>query len=274
MMFPGTVITTVYNGLPHIQRFCGVVASASEAAQVPRWLVCDDGSDDGTVETLTQELERRGLADRVRIASLGRLGRARALNAAVAMVDTPCFFIHDFDDISYPHRFAAQAKMLEARPELACVGAGYVHINADTGQRETRATDFDQQRFLQRFPLYVPFPHTFMAFRTDAVRSVGGYPPWDDYEEMGLIAALVQSGWKLDAEAGIVGEHFIYEKSFFERQYGFARRRWRNARRQLAMRRQFPFIRVSRAMILARFAYNFLPDHGKALIRRAAGYAR
>jgi glycosyltransferase involved in cell wall biosynthesis len=269
----GTVVTTVFNGSQYISRYCDVVSAARENGLQLRWLVLDDGSTDGTPNALRQELERRGLADRVEVAELGRLGRARALNASVKRVYDPIFYIHDFDDVSFPSRFKAQFDLLNLDESIACVGGGYVHVDSDTGREETRAQSFSHDRFLSRFPLYVPFPHTFMAFRTQAVRDVGGYPTWDDYEEMGLIAALLQRGWRLDATPELVGRHYIYRQSFFERQHGFARRRWRNFKRQLLMKREFPIIRISSSIIVARFLYNFLPSSVKSRVRKAAQYA-
>lgn len=272
-MMTGTVVTTVYNGLRHVERYCNVVQDALHAGAQVTWMLFDDGSSDGTPDAVAAELARREMDGCVEVVRLGRLGRARALNAAVTRVSTPVFYIHDFDDVSLPARFAAQAALLECHARVGCVGGGYMHVNADTGAEETRSLRFDPVALAARFPLYVPFPHTFMAFRTDAVRAVGGYPLWDDYEEMGLLAALLQNAWQIASVPEVLGRHYIYQQSYFERQFGFTRRRWRNLKRQLAMRREFPCIKVSRTLVVARFLYNFVPGPAKAVIRRAAGYA-
>jgi len=166
-----------------------------------------------------------------------------------------------------------QTALLDSDPHLGCVGGGYRHVDLNSGTIEARSLSFDSIRFLERFPLYVPFPHTFMAFRKSAVAAVGGYPEWDDYEEMGLLAALLDGNWKIGSVSKIMGEHFIYEHSYFERQHGFTRRRWRNLKRQLAMKRRYNSVRATYMMMLARFAYNFLPPSLKSMARRAAGYA-
>lgn len=113
-----------------------------------------------------------------------------------------------------------------------------------------------------------------MAFRTAAVRDVGGYPQWDDYEEMGLLGRLLQAGWHLGHVEAVLGRHFVYRESFFERQHGYGSRRWRNLLRQLAMRREFDCIRVSRASMVGKFAYSFLPRGLKRTARKLLGYAR
>jgi glycosyltransferase involved in cell wall biosynthesis len=272
-MSDGTVITTVYNGAKFVPRYCDVVADARSRNPALRWLLCDDGSDDGTLSLTMEALRRRGLHDSVEGLAVGRLGRAAALNAAVRRVNTDVFFVHDFDDVSFSERFDAQRTLLQREPKVACVGGGYIHVNADNGGEERRGAAFVYEEYLRRFPLYVPFPHTFMAFRTVAVREVDGYPIWDDYEEMGLIGKLIDANWRLESVPGIVGRHFVYKTSFFENQHGFARRRWRNLRRQLEMRSLFPFIAVSRTAMVGRFAYNFLPTPAKAALRRAVRYA-
>lgn len=269
----GTVVTTVFNGSRFCERYCDVVESALRHGVHLHWSLCDDGSSDDTIERLTREAGRRDLLAHIHVTNLGRMGRARALNAAVRLARSEHIFIHDFDDVSSPDRFAAQARMLDSDPRLACVGGGYEHVDLNCGTTETRSLTFDEDMFLRLFPLYVPFPHTFMAFRRSAVIDAGGYPEWDDYEEMGLLAALLDQEWKIASVPQVVGQHFIYKQSYFERQHGYSRRRWRNLRRQLAMKERYRSVKATRPMMLMRFAYNFFPPALKFMARRALGYA-
>ena len=270
-MGSGTVLTTVYNGARFVERYCGVVLAAAD--QNLTWLLIDDGSEDGTAEAVSARLDEAGMAGKLRVLSPGRLGRPGALNFGMAQAQTEFVFQHDFDDESWPARFPIQAAMLEADPKLACVGGAYVHVWADEGREEVRGRAFDAERYLKAFPLYVPFPHTFMAFRLTDVREVGGYPDWDDYEEMGLIARLLAARRRIAASDEVLGRHFIYAASYFERQRPYLARRYRALRRQLAMRREFPFIRPGRLPMLARFAYAFLPGSLQRWVRRWMAYA-
>lgn len=270
-MTPATVFTTVYNGRPFVDRYCGNIRAAAD--QPLNWLLVDDGSTDGTVAAVQEALARDGLGARLTVLSPGRVGRPAALNLGMAAVRTPIVFIQDFDDESWPERYAAQAAALERDARLACVGAGYVHVLVDEGREETRSLHFDMERYLDAFPLYVPFPHTFMAFRAEAVRAVGGYPAWDDYEEMGLLARLIAADWRIGAVDQVVGRHFIYRASYFESQRSYAARRYRAFRRQLAMRREFPFIRPGPVTMAARLGYAFLPGSLKRLVRQRVGHA-
>ncbi|MFI4975599.1 MAG: glycosyltransferase family 2 protein [Caulobacterales bacterium] len=270
-MAAASVLTTVYNGAGFVARYCETVRAASHLDM--DWLLVDDGSTDSTVDDTLVSLHAAGLADRVQILRPGRLGRPGALNFGVTQVRTPVFFIHDFDDESWPVRYPAQLELLASDGRLACVGGGYVHVWPALAREETRSLNFDPARYRRHFPLYVPFPHTLMAFRTEAVRQVGGYPDWDDYEEMGLIGRLLAAGWRLGAVNAVVGRHFVYPQSYFESRRSFAGRRLRNFRRQLSMRRELPFIAVSRVEIAARFAYSFLPTPIKRLMRERVGHA-
>jgi len=267
-----TVLTTVFNGARFVDRYCGNVRGA--AGQDLLWLLVDDGSDDGAPKAVAERLAAEGLADGFRLLTPGRLGRPRALNHGVAAVETGVCFLQDFDDESFPERFPLQLERLASDPALACVGGGYRHVLADEGREEIRCLDFDPARYLRQFPLFVPFPHTFMAFRTESVRKVGGYPEWDDYEEMGLIGRLLAAGYGIDAVNAVVGRHFIYPGSYFEARQPYAVRRWRAMKRQLAMRREFPFVRPGSVTIAARFAYAFLPAPFRHAVRKAAGHAR
>jgi glycosyltransferase involved in cell wall biosynthesis len=271
MSATASVLTTVYNGARFVERYAGVVDAARDLDLA--WLLVDDGSSDGTIEAVRARLDSLGLAGRVRILEPGRLKRPGALNHGMAAVETPIVFLHDFDDESWPERFASQRAALEADPTLAVVGGGYIHVWADEGREETRSLAFDAARYRRAFPLWVPFPHTFMAFRTEAVRAVGGYPDWDDYEEMGLIARLLAAGWEIGAVDLLMGRHFIYRSSYFESQRSYLARRWRARRRQLSMRREFAFIRPGWFQMTARFGYAFLPEAMKRWVRRRVGHA-
>jgi glycosyltransferase involved in cell wall biosynthesis len=266
-----TVLTTVYNGAAFVERYSRNVRAAAD--QDLYWLLVDDGSTDGTIEALAGVLAAAGLTERVRILSPGRLGRPAALNFGLAHVTSEVVFIQDFDDESWPVRYPAQLEALKADPGLACVGGGYVHVLADEGREETRSLAFDAERYLAAFPLYVPFPHTFMALRTAAVRAVGGYPDWDDYEEMGLLARLIGAGHRIGAVDAVVGRHFVYAASYFESRRSYAARRYRAFRRQLAMRREFSFIRPGPLTMLARLGYSFLPAAVRRLVRQRVGHA-
>lgn len=269
---PGTVITTVFNSLGHVPTFVQVASECLDYNTDLRWILVDDGSSDGTIDAVQESIKGTSVQESMVIISVGRLGRAAALNKAISLVGTSYFFNHDFDDISFPNRFAAQARILDSDEKIGCVGAAYVHVDLDRQTEEVRAEGFDVTRYLRHFPLYVPFPHTFMAFRTEAVRRVEGYPTWDHYIEMGLIARLLQGGFGLSHVPDVVGRHFAYRDSFFAAQHGYVRRRYRNMQRQIDMKRQFPFITPSYKDIAVRFLYNFLPSALKRKIRVMAGY--
>ena len=212
-MYRATVVTTVFNGASFVGRYCENVAVAAYLDL--DWILVDDGSEDNTVEAVTSRLREAGLESRVRVLQPGRLGHPKALNFAVDQVTTAVHFQLDFDDESWHMRYALQLELLVANPNLACVGAGYVHVWADHERAEIRGLDFDPLRYARHFPLYAPFPHTFMAFRTAAVRAVGGYPEWDDYAEMGLLGRLLARGYQIDSVDQVVGCHFVYAASYF-----------------------------------------------------------
>lgn len=140
----GTVLTTVYNGAPHVERYCDNILRGLTEAPGLRWLLIDDGSTDGTTDRVCDELYRRGVSsDRINVHRVGRIGRAAALNAAVARVTTPHFYVQDFDDESFGTRYALQADRLDADPSVACVGGGYLHVDLDRGTEELRVSTFD-----------------------------------------------------------------------------------------------------------------------------------
>ena len=82
-------------------------------------LVIDDGSDDGSIDSIA------GLPDeRIRIIRQGHSGRSRALNRALKEMKGEFYATHDADDLSDDHRIERQVACLLANAELGAVFCG------------------------------------------------------------------------------------------------------------------------------------------------------
>jgi biofilm PGA synthesis N-glycosyltransferase PgaC len=143
-------------------------------------VVADDGSTDGT-----QDIVRRVAASdpRVRLVESPHGGKAKALNAALATVETPFVATIDADTLLMPQSLRrAVARMLESPPDTVAV-AGSVLARNSRANFLTRMQEWDyflaiasvkrQQALLQGT---LVAQGAFSVYKTDALRRVGGWP--------------------------------------------------------------------------------------------------
>jgi cellulose synthase/poly-beta-1,6-N-acetylglucosamine synthase-like glycosyltransferase len=217
-----------------------VVAAYNEAAALPatlaalfgqtdapeRIVIADDGSDDATAELL---VERYGLAaPSVGTTSVGnrhpsliwlRLphrGKAAALNAAFAALDTEIVVTVDADTILAPEAIAAMRRAFAAAPDLvAATGVIAPHCAPTLGGRLLQwfQTYEYMRNFLSRFAwmrlgCLLLISGAFAGFRRDAVIAVGGFDPDCLVEDYELIHRLrrVAARDELDWRTGVLGE--------------------------------------------------------------------
>jgi glycosyltransferase involved in cell wall biosynthesis len=131
-------------------------------------IVVDDGSTDQTQEVL------RSYADKVVIFSQPHQGLVAACNLGLSQAQGVYFARLDSDDFVDSGWLRREMGLLGRQPEACCVYPDYVEVRED-GSQNLRASEEGN--------LY-----TLMAcgtlFRTEPVRSVGGFRPfyWEEYD--------------------------------------------------------------------------------------------
>jgi glycosyltransferase involved in cell wall biosynthesis len=119
-----SVLMAVYNGAVYLRE-----AIDSVLAQTYRdfeFVIVDDGSTDATPSVLAGYAD-----DRLRIMTLaGNRGHTTALNEGWRACRGAYIARMDGDDICHPERFARQAAMLDADPELGIVGSAVWIVDA------------------------------------------------------------------------------------------------------------------------------------------------
>src|SRR5918997_5121963 len=128
-----SVVTTVYNGEPYVDR--AIPGILGQTLTDFEWIMVDDGSKDRTPEIL-RDLAARD--SRIRVFSPGRLGISAAANYGVSQARGEYVARQDFDDRSYPDRLQLQVALLDALPDVGVVGCHYVLVDENRGERYVR----------------------------------------------------------------------------------------------------------------------------------------
>lgn len=261
-----SVVTTVYNGEPYVDRAIpGILAQTFDDFE---WIVVDDGSQDRTPQIL-QDLARRD--SRVRVFFPGRLGLTAAANYGVEQARGEYIARQDFDDCSYPDRLKLQVAFLDANPTVGVVGGYYVLIDENRGERYVRMPPTDHAAILAAMARYIPFANTIVAFRRRVWVEAGGYPEVADLEDLRLWMTAGRQGWRFANLPEVLGEHYVHSTSFFHRSFRYVDRQRHLARLQAQVVRELGLPPWMYVFAAGRYAYTYLPRGLKRVLRRQIG---
>lgn len=258
-----SVICSVYNGIEHVDK--AVPSILAQTLTDFEFLIVDDGSDDGTSEFLAQLAERD---QRVRLFRRERVGLAWAVNHALQFARAPYVARQDFDDLSYPERLAEQVAFLDAHPRVGMVGSWYVLDDANRDERYIRRWPTDDKDLRRHMSKAIPFAHTLVTLRTEALRQVGGIAEVSNITDLRTWIAIAAAGWELANIPEVLGEHFVYADSFWHKNFTYKQRQRELARVQLSAiaRLHLGWWRV--IYPLGRLVYGSLSDDLKRFVRR------
>lgn len=160
----------------------------------------DDGSEDDTAGVLAEYARRDS---RVRFLSIEHGGVILAANAAIEAARGQYIARMDADDEMLPDRLAAQARLLDDRPEIGLAGclvrfggcrescAGYAHYVDWTNTLLT-----PEAISLNRFVEF-PVPNPSIMFRRECVDEHGPYIRGDFPEDYELLLRWLEAGVKM-----------------------------------------------------------------------------
>ena len=206
-----TIIIAAYNEAAVLAR--SIAALAAQTVPPAVILVADDGSTDATDGVF---LRSHGLAapmlgtvsapaahlPSLRWLRLPHGGKARALNAAIAITDTPLVLTVDADTHLAPDAIEAMARAFAAEPGLvAATGVLIPSCGPTTGnrlfeffQRYEYVRNFLSRRAWMQEDCLLLISGAFAGFRRDAVIEVGGFDPNCLVEDYELIHRLRRHG--------------------------------------------------------------------------------
>jgi glycosyltransferase involved in cell wall biosynthesis len=111
-----SIVIPTYNAGPLLAR--AVECALQQTHEEVEVLVIDDGSDDGSTESLPAD-------PRLRLIRQENAGKSVAMNRAIDELAGKFFCVLDADDEMHPDRVAAQLAAFEAVPDLAAVFCGH-----------------------------------------------------------------------------------------------------------------------------------------------------
>ena len=121
------------------------------------------------------------------------VGLGRALDQGLAACRHDVVARMDADDISLPHRFAAQLPLIEAGADI--VGSALVEFGTDVSDVVgVRTPPLDARRIVAYSRFHDPFNHPTVVYRRSAVRRVGGYQDLPLLEDYLLFARMLAAG--------------------------------------------------------------------------------
>lgn len=258
-----SVVTTVYNGEPYVDR--AIPGILGQTFKDFEWILVDDGSQDRTPEIL-RELGRRD--SRVRVFSPGRLGITAAANYGVSQAKGEYIARQDFDDRSYPDRLQLQVALLDAHPEVGVVGGYYVLVDENRKERYVRMPPTEHAAIISAMAKSIPVANTIAMFRRRVWSESGGYPEVADLEDQLLWLSAAKLGWRFANVPEVVGEHFVHGASFFHRTFKYVDRQRNLARVQAQVVRELGLPRWMYLFALGRYTYAYFPTGLKRALRR------
>jgi cellulose synthase/poly-beta-1,6-N-acetylglucosamine synthase-like glycosyltransferase len=201
---PVSVLIAAYNEAP-------VIEATIRAALASDWpglevVVVDDGSTDTTAAVVAAAFAGE---PRVRLLRQANLGKAAALNAAIAVARHEFLVAFDADTAVEPDAIALLARHFND-PTVAAVAG-----NVKVGNRVNTLTiwqsieyitsqNLDRRAYSQLNAVLV-VPGAIGAWRKSAVQAVGGYVSDTLAEDMDLTWRLRRAGWRITADAEPVG---------------------------------------------------------------------
>jgi glycosyltransferase involved in cell wall biosynthesis len=179
-----SVITTTYNGLPFLTEAIGSVLDQTYADF--EYILVDDGSTDATPEAVAAFVDSR-----LRYIRCDRIGRAAALNRALAEAAGQYVANLDADDLMLPGRLVAQKAFLDDRPVVGMVGSAY-YLGYPDGSQQSMEFPLSDAELRRRLFIGYPFIHSAVMYRRESLVAAGGFdqslPCAIDYDACARVA--------------------------------------------------------------------------------------
>ena len=207
-----TVLTTVYNGLPHLNE--AIESTLNQTYKDFNYLIIDDASTDQEVVPLIQKFDDNRIN---LVLNDQNLGVSDTFNKALEIIDSDILIRLDQDDVSLPNRIEEIVEYFKENQQLSVI-CSWEHT-IDTQGKPIR----DWKRNLNNYGDFIapilmgicPIWHPSIAFRTKDLKNAGGFN--SDYiraEDFEVTARLAMKRY----EAGICPKYLVLQREHDNRQ--------------------------------------------------------
>ena len=202
-------LTSVFNGSDYI--LDAIESVKSQSFKDWEYVIVDDGSTDGTSEKLAMISDLR-----VRIVSLQRSGRGKALNEGLDHCTGDFIAILDADDQASKYRIEVQLKIFGEFPEFAVLSSECVFLRNEILHHvpdEINVVELKPRSLLHGSRIV----HSSVLIRKSALLAVGGYDEKRDcLFDFDLWIRLMSKDYKV----GLIGLPLVFrmlhDNQFFE----------------------------------------------------------
>jgi glycosyltransferase involved in cell wall biosynthesis len=162
-----SVVTAFYNREAHADYT--IASILNQDYPNFEYIMVDDGSTDGTFETLSKYQ-----APNIHVIRQENTGAGGALRLGCSLARGEFIAYHESPDYSFPSRIRKQAALLQAQPELSAVSAYVEHREADESVIYVNKPDVSGDTWGRLLQASI-FTHSEMMYRRSAYERVGGY---------------------------------------------------------------------------------------------------
>jgi glycosyltransferase involved in cell wall biosynthesis len=167
-----SVLMTTHNSAHYVAE--AIESILSQSLRAFNFVIVDDGSTDDTLNIVSDYAR----ADtRIRVRALEHVGRPRALNTGLTMIDQPFVAVMDADDVSLPHRLERQLEQMIARPMLFALGGHITTISGEGRALERVLYPIGPEHVMHmlRNQHRAPIANPAAIIRTERIKRLGGY---------------------------------------------------------------------------------------------------
>ncbi len=188
-----SVIMSVYNGYDYLDK--GIMSIINQTFTDWEFLICDDGSTDGTFEKLLGYQSRDSRIKVMRNET--NKGLAFSLNRMIELAKSNILARQDADDESDLNRFEIQYPYVINHPEYAIVGTSWFNVDEENNKEEYYPIEFPN---IEDMIWDGGFMHPSWMMRKDQLMRVGCYTA-NDYtrrdQDYHLVMKIYGSGMKM-----------------------------------------------------------------------------
>jgi glycosyltransferase involved in cell wall biosynthesis len=164
-----TIVIPTYNRRDLLQRTLATVLAQEIPVQI---IVVDDGSTDGTLETL------KALAGKVKVLTQPNLGPGAARNRGIEAAEGEYIAFLDSDDLFFPWTLAIYQQAIEQNDRPSFVAGKPIVFRDETELKSIQSAPLRCEKFADYYSAgdkWRWFSASSFVMRTDALRAAGGF---------------------------------------------------------------------------------------------------